>query len=60
MSKEKQIEELIQSIGDLKSNFHVINNLTTHKEYKTDSANDKLQKDYDTLIANHEALKTQH
>ena len=60
MSKEKQIQELIQSIGDLKKKDEIINNLTSHIECKTDSAHEKLQKDLDTMTAKYEALKTQH
>jgi hypothetical protein len=60
VSKEKQIQELIQTIGDLKSNYNIIENLTSHKECKPDSAQDNLQKDLDTMTAKYEALKTQH
>ena len=60
VSKEKQIQELIQSIGDLKKKDEIINNLTSQKERKTDSAHEKLQKDLDTMTAKYEALKTQH
>jgi hypothetical protein len=58
--KEKQIQELIQNVGDLKSNYDIINNLTAHKECKTDSANDKLQKELDAMKAKFEALKIEH
>ena len=60
MSKEKQIQELIQTIGDQKSNYNIIENLTSHKECKPDSAHDNLQKDLDAMTAKYEALKTQH
>jgi hypothetical protein len=59
-SKEKQIQELIQNVGDLKSNYDIINNLTIHKESKSDSTNDKLQKELDAMKAKFEALKIQH
>jgi hypothetical protein len=60
VSKEKQIQELIQSIGELKSNYDIIDNLTSHKECKTNSAHDNLQKDLDNMTTKYEALKTQH
>jgi hypothetical protein len=59
-SKEKQIQELIQNVGDLKSNYDIINNLTSHKECKSDLTNDKLQKELDDMKAKFEALKIEH
>jgi hypothetical protein len=59
-SKEKQIQQLIQSVVDLKSKDDIINNLKAHKECKTDSTNDKLQKELDAMKAKFEALKIQH
>jgi hypothetical protein len=59
-SKEKQIQELIKSIGDLKSIGEIINNPTDYKERKTDSAYEKLQKDLDAMTAKYDALKTQY
>ena len=57
-SKEKQIQELISSIGDLKRKDEIINNLTIHKENKNDSTtNDKLRKDLEAMTAKYEALK---
>ena len=50
----------MQTIGDLKSNYNIIENLTSHKECKTDSAHDNLQKDLDAMTAKYEALKIQH
>ena len=50
----------MQTIGDQKSNYNIIKNLTSHKECKPDSAQDNLQKDLDTMTAKYEALKTQH
>ncbi len=59
-SKEKEIKELIQSIFDLKKKDDIINNLSSHKECKQDSINEKLQNDLDAMTAKLEALKTQH
>jgi hypothetical protein len=44
----------------LKKKDDIINNLTAHKECKTDSTNEKLQKELDNMTANFEALKIQH
>jgi hypothetical protein len=49
--KENQIQELIQSIGELKSKDEIINYLTSHKECKTDFAHDKLQEDLESMTA---------
>jgi hypothetical protein len=57
-SKEKKIEDLIKSIFDLKKKDEIIDNLSSHKECKSDSAHEKLQHDLDTMTANFEALKT--
>jgi phage host-nuclease inhibitor protein Gam len=59
-SKEKQIQELIHNVGDLKRNFDIINNHTAHKDCKTDSTNEKLQKELDAMKAKFEALKIEH
>ncbi len=59
-SKEKEIKELIQSIFDLKKKDDIIINLSSHKECKSDSTQEKLQKDLDAMTAKFEALKTQH
>ena len=57
-SKEKKIEDLVQSIFDLKKKDEIISNLSNHKECKSDSAHEKLQHDLDTMTANFEALNT--
>jgi hypothetical protein len=59
-SKEKQIQELIQSVVDIKNKDDIINNLSAHKECKSDSTNDKLQKELDVMKAKFEALKIEH
>jgi hypothetical protein len=59
-SKEKHIQELIQSVVDIKGNNDIINNLTAHKECKTDSANEKLQKELEAMKAKYEVLKIEH
>jgi L-fucose mutarotase/ribose pyranase (RbsD/FucU family) len=59
-SKGKQIQELIQSVVDLKNKDDIINNLTAHKECKTDSTNDNLQKELDAMKAKFKALKIEH
>ena len=38
----------------------IIKNLSTHKDCKSDSTNDKLQKDLEAMTAKYEALKIQH
>jgi hypothetical protein len=59
--KEKYIQELISSIGDhLKNKDEIIKDFTSHKECKTDSNNDKLQKELEVITAKYEALKIQH
>jgi hypothetical protein len=59
-SKEKQIQELIQSVVDIKNKDDIINNLSANKECKSDSTNDKLQKELDVMKAKFEALKIEH
>jgi hypothetical protein len=54
------MQELISSIGELKSKDEIIKDLTTHIDCKTDSTNDKLQKKLDAMTAKYEALKIQH
>jgi polyhydroxyalkanoate synthesis regulator phasin len=44
----------------MKANYDVINNLTNHRECKTGSAHEKIQKELDEMIAKYEAQKAQH
>jgi hypothetical protein len=60
VSKEKQIQDLIKIIGDLKSKDEIINNLTIHKECKPESSHEKLQRELDEMKAKFEAQKREH